>query len=338
MYMLQLFDASDEERPIDARLMRDGILTIGRDSAADWPIADPDCELSRAHCELGVSNNALTMCALGSNGVFDDVTGARFPHSEVVAIPLPATLRFGRFRLRAFCAPSQEDGKDLTRTLVMTPPLGSSSDIPDDWLDAEALPPAPHGSLLDAFCEGAGLDASLLSSEDPAEVMRRAGAVYRQMVLGIGDLMTERNRARGHYKLSRTTIGGRNNNPFKWAPTQRLAIDLLLAGSKSFLAGPEALQASFRDIKRHLIATFAGLQSSLRAAVGSFDPSAIDVAIAGKTSLLKSRAALQWDEVTNRHADLAQQLSDAASGSLERAFITAYDEADFAADRQDRAA
>ena len=150
--------------------------------------------------------------------------------------------------------------------------------------------------------------------------------------------MTERNRARGHYNLSRTTIGGRNNNPFKWAPTQRLAIDLLLAGSKSFLSGPEALQASFRDIKQHLIATFAGIHSSLRFAIGSFDPKSIDQANAGRAGLFKSRAALQLEEMANRHADLSQQLSQSSSGSLERAFIAAYDEADLAAQQQEKSA
>src|SRR5207237_10407168 len=142
-----------------------------------------------------------------------------------------------------------------------------------------------NGSLLEAFCEGAGLDASLLSSEDPTEIMRRAGAVYRQMVLGIGDLMAERDRARGQYKLSRTTIGGANNNPFKWAPTQRLAIDLLLAGESSFLSGPAALKASFRDVKKHLVATFAGLRASLRAAVDSFAPAAVEPAAAGRAGI-----------------------------------------------------
>ena len=171
--MLQLFDASDEVTPIDARLIR-GVMRIGRDSAADWPIADPDCELSRAHCELGVANNTLTVCALGTNGVFDDITGSRFPVSETVPVTLPATLRFGRFRLRASSATPEQDDVDLTQTLVMRPPLGLSSQVPDDWTDGSVLPPPQHGSLLDAFCDGAGLDASLLSSEDPAEVMRRA--------------------------------------------------------------------------------------------------------------------------------------------------------------------
>lgn len=329
MYMLQLFDAADEIQPVDARLLREGALRLGRDAGADWPIADPDCELSRAHCEFTAAPDGLSLRALGANGVFDDLTGVRFPDATEVAVPLPATLRFGRFRLKATRAPHGEEPVDAGRTMVLTPPLGSSLAVPNDWADASTLPPAPTGgSLLDAFCDGAGLDASLLASEEPAEIMRRAGAVYRQMVLGVGDLMTERDRARARYKLSRTTIGGANNNPFKWAPTQRLAIDLLLAGTGSFLSGPAALQVSFQDVKRHLMATFAGLHGSLRAAVAGFDPQALDTAVASRGSLLKSRAALQLEEVAARHKDLCRQLDGDETGSLERAFVASYDAVD----------
>ncbi|MDQ2878726.1 MAG: FHA domain-containing protein [Pseudomonadota bacterium] len=323
--MLQLFDAGDEVQPIDARLMRDGVMRIGRDSSADWPIADPDCELSRAHCELEMAADGLVVRVLGANGMFDDRSGDRLPDQVDVAVAVPVTLRLGRFRLKASLAPAAEHAVDVAGTLVLTPPLGSSIAVPDDWSDGASAPSSGQGSLLEAFCDGAGLDASLLSSEEPAEIMRRLGAVYRQMVLGVGDLMSERDRARAHYKLSRTTIGGANNNPFKWAPTQRLAIDLLLAGRGNFLSGPAALQASFRDIKRHLIATFAGLHGSLRAAIDTFDPTALDAAVAERASLLKSRATLQVDEVATRHADLARQLDLGENGSLERAFVAAYD-------------
>lgn len=333
MYMLQLFDAADEIQPIDARLIHGGLMRIGRDSAADWAIADPDCELSRAHCELSVVDGVLSLRALGANGVFDQVTGTRFPDAVAVPVTIPSTLRLGRFHLRADFAPHGNEPVDAARTMVMTPPLGSSVAVPDDWNDAGVTLPSGSGSLLEAFCEGAGLDCSLLASEDPAEIMRRAGAVYRQMVLGIGDLMSERDRARGQYKLSRTTISGANNNPFKWAPTQRLAIDLLLAGSNSFLSGPAALQASFRDIKRHLIATFAGLHGSLRAAIAAFDPAILDAAVAGRGSLLKPRTALQIEEVAQRHADLSRQLDEGAGGSLERAFVAAYDGVELRSDQ-----
>lgn len=329
MYMLQLFDAADEAQPIDARLLRGGSMRIGRDASADWPIADPDCELSRAHCELAASEDMLLLRSLGANGVFNHQTGTRFPNDEEVAVPLPATLRFGRFRLRATHAPHGDEAVDGARTMVLTPPLGASMAVPADWSDAGNMaPPSGSGSLLEAFCEGAGLDASLLSSEEPEEIMRRAGAVYRQMVLGVGDLMAERDRARARYKLSRTTISGTHNNPFKWAPTQRLAIDLLLAGSGSFLSGPAALQSSFRDIKRHLIATFAGLHGSLRAAVLAFEPARLTQAVTLRKSFLDSRATVLAEEIAERYADLSGQLAGGEGDTLEHAFVAAYDAAE----------
>lgn len=332
MFMLQLFDAANDLHPVDARLIREGLMRIGRDAGCDWPIADPDCELSRAHCELSVFADALHLRATGANGVYDDATGDRFPDATEVAVPVPTTIRFGQFRLKVTRAPHAEDVIDVSRTMVLTPPLGLSTAVPDDWSDAVSPPARGGESLLEAFCDGAGLDASMLSSEDPAEIMRRAGAVYRQMVLGIGDLMSERDRARGQYKLSRTTISDVNNNPFKWAPTQRLAIDLLLAGGGSFLSGPAALQASFRDIKRHLIATFAGLHGSLRVAIATFDPVALDAEAAGRANLLKGKAVCQTEEVAKRHADLARQLDEADGGSLEQAFVAAYDAVESATD------
>ena len=47
-----------------------------------------------------------------------------------------------------------------------------------------------------------------------------------------------------------------------------------------------------------------------------------------RASLLKSRAVIQADEITARHADLTRQLDAGESGTLERAFVSAYDAAE----------
>lgn len=323
MYMLQLFDSADATHPIDARLLRDGMIRIGRDSNCDWPIADPDLAISRAHCEIAAVPDGLVVRALGTNGVFDEATGERLPDLIDVPVSPPFTMRLGRFKIALIRAPLDDDPRDVGRTMILTPPLGASTLVATNWSDAQPLSDATGESLLEAFCRGAGLEASLLSSEDPAEIMERAGAVYRQLVLGLADLMAERDSARARYNLTRTTIGGSGNNPFKWAPTQRLAIDMLLSSSGGFLSGPSAISSSLQDIKRHLIATFAGLQASLRRAVKTFDATELDVAIADRASLLKNRAALRAQEAEARHADLLRQL-DGEPGSLDDAFVHAY--------------
>lgn len=328
MYMLQLFDRDDAAEPVDVRLLNDGTLKIGRDAGADWTIADPDLALSRRHCELSVGPDGLMLKALGSNGVFDVATGVRMPEATEVAVRVPGALRLGRFRLVATRAAMPDLPHDGGRTMISTAPLGHLTTIQTDWAEPAPTTPTVTGSLLEAFCQGAGLDASLLSSEPPEEIMRRAGAVYREMVLGVGDLMAERDRARVKFQLNRTTIGGADNNPFKWAPSRRLAIDLLLTSSTGFLSGPSALQASFRDLKRHLVSTFAGLQGSLRAAIDRFDPAGIDA----PGGLLRNRAAGQMAEVATRHADLVRQVDGEVSGSLDRAFVKAYDAAEWGTD------
>lgn len=335
MYMLQLFDADDAVQPCDVRLLRDGTLSIGRDQAAGWSITDPDCAISRAHCEVTAHAEGLTLRALGANGVFNADTGARLPDAVDTPLSVPGAVRMGRFRIVASRAPLPDLPVDPGRTISLVATLGAPTEAPSDWIDAAPVPAKGTGSLLEAFCQGAGLDASLLSSEEPDVIMRRAGEVYRQMVLGVGDLMAERDRERQRYRLNRTTIGGADNNPFKWAPTQRLAIDLLLTSSTGFLSGPEALKASFRDLKRHLVATFAGLQESLRTAVARFDPVALDAATAGKASMLRPRASVQMHEVAERHADLVAQVEGAIPGSLDRAFVKAYDAAEWVSDRKD---
>lgn len=329
MYMLQLFDSRDELHPVDARLLRHGVLRVGRDPGADWSIVDPHCALSRTHCEFAVAGEGLTLRSLGANGMFDAATGERLPQDRTIAIALPFAARLGDFRIVANEAPHDDIAGNETRTMVLSPPLGDSLDVPSDWTDkgytAARVTPNTNGSLLEAFCDGAGLDASLLAKEDPVEIMRRIGGVYRQMVLGVGDLMSERDQARARYQMTRTTIGSADNNPFKWAPTQRLAIDLILGSSHGFLSGPAALQSSFRDIKRHLVATFAGLRGSLRAAIDHCNPAQLANV---KSGIFQNKAAARIEELERRHADLLEEIEGNTSGALDQAFVQAYGAAD----------
>lgn len=328
MYILRLFEGDILSQPIDARLLRDGQIGIGRDPSADWVMHDPECRISRWHCVVSAGPETLTVRSLGANGVFDDVNDVRFDKDVDTPIQIPSTLRFGNFRLVVDHAAQAGagDGRD-GQTLILTPPLGASIDVPADYADGNAPAAKPDGSLLDRFCEGAGLEPSAFAMEDPEDIMRRAGAVYRQMVLGVGDLMAERERMRSQYQIARTTIGGANNNPFKWAPTQRLALDLLLAEGNGFMNGPAALKASFVDIKKHLVATFRGLHASLRASVSTFDPAEIEKAVPARSSLLQSRATQLWNEMTRRHAGLQAEVAEGGDGALNQAFVTAYDTA-----------
>lgn len=111
--------------------------------------------------------DGLLLKALGSNGVFDAATGARMPEATEVAVRVPGALRMGRFRLVATRAALPDLPHDNGRTMIFTAPLGHSTTVMTDWSEPAPAIPTVTGSLLKAFCQGAGLDASLLSSEPP---------------------------------------------------------------------------------------------------------------------------------------------------------------------------
>ena len=178
MYIFRLFNKDDALTPVDARFLAEGVLTVGRDPASDWVMIDPDREISRSHLSMRVENGQLLLHCTGANGVFDAATEERLPIGEDIALNLPQSILLGRYRLAADHAPqASAGGSPETGTLLMMPPLGHRIDVPSDWTDAPSVPPITAGTMFDAFCEGAGIDAAQFGAEDPAEILRRAGAV-----------------------------------------------------------------------------------------------------------------------------------------------------------------
>ena len=327
MFLLKLYHESDESRPMAAHLAGEGTTRVGRDPTADWVIPDPECEVSRNHFELVCRDAKLTLRPLGANGVFRAGDDEPLPTGEDLAVEPGDTFCFGKYRLLVDPTPFGSQAPAASnQTMVLAAPFGESPDIPSEWADAAELPPMTgDGSLLEAFCEGAKLDASSLLNEDPAEVMRQAGAIYRQMVLGLGDLMSERSSVKTQYRMDRTTIGARDNNPFKWAPTQRLAIDLLSSQEYGFLSGQAGVKASFEDVKRHLLSTLAGFHATLLAVLDMAGPASIEQRVEGQSLFLKSRSAACWEEYSNVHAVLDREARENVEGMINQAFIAAYE-------------
>lgn len=327
MYLLRLFHQSDPGQPIAAHMLREGTTVIGRDPTADWAIPDPECEISRHHLELVCGEAGLVLRPLGTNGVFRG--DQRLQDGEEVSVKLGDAVDFGKYRMVVDTAPfATRSGASFERTMVFTAPFGEKREVPADWSDAGAMPPpGAEGSLLEAFCQGASLDVSALSGDEPTEIMRRAGAIYRQMVLGLGDLVTARSSAKADLSMDRTTIGTEGNNPLKWAPTRRLATDLLLSNEAGFLDGPEAIRESFEDVKAHMLGTLAGFEAAMRAILDEIGPASIGRSAGQRSSFLKSRAAGCWEEYEAAHAALAAELAERREGPVSKAFAEAYSRA-----------
>jgi predicted component of type VI protein secretion system len=327
---LRLFRQSDPFQQIEARELTGGELSIGREPGQGWVISDDDRSVSRSHCIIALSNGRLTVRDTSSNGVFVGSGRDRLPPGEAAPVEPGDTLRLGGFMIlveaepeaaAAFDAPFS--GPMLKEVKVTETQLA----VPTEWTGTPPVPASPpsDGSLLDAFCAGARLDASAFSGEDPVEVMRRLGAVYQQMVLGLGDLMNERTSVKAEYRMTRTTVRAEGNNPFKWAPAQKVATDLLRPRGEGFLSGPGAVKASFEDLKKHLLCTMAGLRAAVLSTLEGLSPEAAEERLKGQSLILKNRDAVAFAEYTKLHAEFRARAADDPDGPVNQAFRTAYE-------------
>jgi predicted component of type VI protein secretion system len=321
MFFCRLFHRDQPFEQIDARYIGEGEITVGRDASADWRLNDPDGTLSRIHCTLTVEDGRLLLRDRSTNGTFLE-DGERAPEGQAVELQVRNSIRLGALTILVSDPPQAE--APVIETTIHPTPASPAITPAADWIDGPAARPAHRDtSLIEAFCEGARLDASSFSSEDPAELMRRIGAIYQQTVLGLSALMADRARSKAEYELERTTINAADNNPFKWAPTRKLAQDLLRKSDNGFLTDAAAVRASFEDLGGHLGALSEGAKAAVAATANAFDPEAIEAEARTQTSMLRNKTTVCWEIHTRRHADLT-----AAGGGLDplvkRAFGDAY--------------
>jgi predicted component of type VI protein secretion system len=328
MYICRLFERDRPDREVDARMIAAGTVTVGRDPAADWPLPDPNGTLSRLHCTLSIEAGWLMLRDTSTNGTFLG-DGARAPRDVPVRIDVGEQVQLGSLAILIDEAAVASIDGDFSRTTAHVPLSMVAQPVPRDWQEgAVTAPPLPAGSrrdasLIEAFCEGANLDASALSGEDPAELMRRAGAMYQQTLLGLSALMAERTRMKDEHQLDRTTIRAAANNPFKWTASRKLAQDLLCGGHAGFLSDAAAVRASFEDLSAHLVAVAEGARAAVSVAAETLDPQSIEAEARTQGLSLRGRAATCWDILTRRYAALVAPQADGAS-AISRAFGEAY--------------
>lgn len=318
MYVCRLFHRDRPFEQVEARVLAEGRITLGRDPGADWPVTDPDGVLSRQHCTLAVEQGRLWLTDLSTNGVFL-ADGERAPAGQPVELQTRQMIRFGALTLLVDELQAEAQVAPAATTLSFSPLSPAARPQRSEAAPADA-------GLLEAFCEGARLDGSALSSEEPAELMRRAGAVYREAVLGLASLMAERARFKEEHGLERTTIGAAQNNPFKWTSSRMVAKELLLHEAPNFLHDGSAVRASFADLHAHMGAMAEGVRAAVGLAVEAMAPEAIHAEAQGQGGLLKSRAAACWDVHNRRHAALKAETAS-EDGVVRRALSRVYAQA-----------
>jgi len=341
MVTLRLFHSANPFQAITTRVVADGEIAIGRDPAADWHIEDAACELSRRHCAIHVSDEGVRVRDFSANGVFVGAARRRIAKDFYVPVEFDEPIHLGQYMIVVDpSTPANDTDGDVApidapfhSPILHEPEVSVSSySVRSAWTDTQPAPAPsaerqrlPDAALLEAFCEGAGIDPSAFAAEVPADVLRRAGEAYRQAVIGLCDLMGERTSVKSAYRMDRTTVGATGNNPFKWADAHRVGIDLLRAGNSSFLAGAVAMRESFEDLKKHLLCLVAGSRAAVAATLEEVGPERIEEGLKGQSMLFQTKVDAAWRDFQKRHAQVSADARENADSAINRAFKAGYE-------------
>jgi type VI secretion system protein ImpI/type VI secretion system protein len=158
--------------------------------------------------------------------------------------------------------------------------------------------------LLAAFLEGAGIsEVWSLSAEQQSDAMRTAGVLFRSMVTGLMDELQARKAMKAEFRLSRTVLKPRDNNPLKFEPDVGSFIKSMLASpDPTFIRANDAVVEGFRDLKFHRLAMTAAFQASLISQLNHFDPENLERETTGGNPLTKKSRC--WEHYCEKFPEL----------------------------------
>jgi type VI secretion system FHA domain protein len=166
------------------------------------------------------------------------------------------------------------------------PPLEATRSVPAPAMpkDGRMAAPIDEMALFRAFLDGARLEEARYPAarEDLPAAMKKAGALFREMVDGMMIALRARSKVKNEFRVGVTVLRPQNNNPLKFSVTPEDAIKILLARQHPGFIDPlEAVKEGFDDLMYHQMAITAGIQASLTETLKRFDPQEFEKHVEG---------------------------------------------------------
>jgi FHA domain-containing protein len=218
----------------------------------------------------------------------------------------------------------------------IAPPVAAAPALPTPEVSVPVaqttVPPnqADLQVLLQAFCAGAGIEASHMPALTPA-LMQDIGGVMRAAIEGTLQLIAVRATTKHELRAAVTVIQARGNNPLKFAPDASSGIEQLLRPTmRGFLAGPAAMTDAMNDLVGHSIGTVAGMRSALEGMLGRFAPQQLESKLVGQSfldSLLPmNRKAKLWELYLQHFETIREEAQEDFHTLFGKAFLAAYEQ------------
>ncbi|MBV9554390.1 MAG: type VI secretion system-associated FHA domain protein TagH [Alphaproteobacteria bacterium] len=211
--------------------------------------------------------------------------------------------------------------------------------LPEDWdldtdlsnaVHAAAIAkhaPAPdlNHNLLAAFLQGAGLNEVLPA--DSVAAMEALGAIFRQMIYGLRQVMIARARLKAKFRIEQTGIRSHGNNPLKFSASDDDALATLVGsarhGDKDAI---DAVADALNDIRLHELATVSAMQAAVADLLAQLEPAKFwESGDTGFNLVPAQRKARAWDAFEAQHDRLRKSLADGLDSAFGKAFARAYE-------------
>lgn len=171
------------------------------------------------------------------------------------------TQPYDRKSLQALTAPA---------ALARAPEKAPQAERPRRPADTNTLEPATG---VEAFCRGAGVEATTLPADAQNALLQLAGQMMREVVLGLMDVLKGRADQKSRLRLSQTTIQPGENNPLKFSASVDEALLRMLDPHNSRYLGPvEAIRDSFADLRTHQLALSSAVQAAIDEVMNRIEP------------------------------------------------------------------
>ncbi len=209
-------------------------------------------------------------------------------------------------------------------------PAAEPAHLPAPSAPAVAPADGAPADFSGRVAQAAGVSPDLLARKDPDELAAELGSLMRLVTENLRQLLRARLQARGIVRsANQTTIQALDNNPLKFAPTTKEALEIMFGPpTRSYLGATRAFEQGFEDIKQHQLQTFAAMQQALALLIADLDPKAIDKALdqdTGIGKLIGSRKARLWDAYVSRWQAKTRRFDGGLLDAFMELFAECYD-------------
>ena len=190
---------------------------------------------------------------------------------------------------------------------------------------------APGGDeLLAALLRGAGVRDLEIPGGLTPQFMEDVGAVMRETMQGLLDLLAARAHAKREVRADATIVMASDNNPLKFSPGLDAAIThLLVPRGQGFMSPLRSLSDARESLRTHQEGFVAGMRAALTAVLGRFDPAKLEERLTeradGGSLLPMNHKAKLWNLYEELYGEISRESETDFHFLFGEEFLRAYE-------------